>query len=483
MLIKRLLSSLCICLFVLGIYAQPIDKTCYFGFTYEVSQNPRWGFGEPVVTSVDPNSNAAKAGLKVGDIIMEINRKATYLRHYELLSSWLFDDTSRSVSFTIRNLNNSFKEIFISRYCRGVDGVTEEELADWFSLYNVQGNNKQSFVLPLVVSAHPDVDFSNYYTYNFVFKNKKTSELDDYIIHQIERNLNQKGLSRDTKDPDILIQFYYSYSPNQNYVPNEVAEETVGEWRFDASLNKMEKVPVAPRTDNINSSYIKGRIEFGFQFFENKYITEGKNTQIFDAHMTEYVVGNYSLESYCQIHLPLMLAVYPYQTPAEQVKYLVDFKEFYYTGLVFNRNDLKVIENVDDDSPAYKAGIRTGDEVLSVNNIPFGMNYYDTKSAYAAFMGATMQLRNSTAGFFNEQVGDFSYPWDDKKSGKISKEFRNKKYATGFSYLFSFGRFINSKPPRQLSFLIKRRGVIFIFYVTPEYRKSANLSNVNIDKN
>ncbi len=472
----RLFLSLLLSLIGCYASAQAYDQTCYFGFSFEISDNNAWGYGEPVITQVDPYSNAAKAGLKPGDIIMEVNGKATYLRHYDLIASWLFEDNSNEVKFTIRNLNNTFKEVPVSRYCRNSDAVTESELADWYSLYSVEGNNTRHFSLPMVVRAYSEVDFTDYYTYDFIFK-EKTTEIDDYIVHQIEKGLNRRGLTRDVNDPDILIQIYYSYEPNKNYRPDALSDSKIGEMRYDVDLQRMVKVPVDSAKTGADASNIKGSVHFGFQFFEKKYIQPGQLTQIWDVELQEYIAGDYSLQDYCQMHVPLMIAAYPYQSPTSEMKYSVDFKEYNYTGINFNRKDLCTIENVDKDSPAFAAGLREGDKVMSVNGIPFAHSAFDSKNAYADFVGETMAFRDISAGFYNDKVKDYSYPWYVDSYGKIGKEFRKKHYAAGMSYLFAFERYVNSKPSPELTFEIQRRGQAFSFKVVPQKRKSANLVN------
>ncbi len=471
----RLFLTLLLLLSIAILPAQDYDRTCYFGFSFEFSTNSRWGYGEPVITKVDPYSNAEKAGLKAGDIIMEVNGKATYLRHHELINSWIFDNSSREVSFTIRNLNNTFKEVRLSRYCRNTNAITEDELADWYSLYSVEGNNTQHFSIPMKVEAYSEVDFSDYYTYDFIFKNKKTTEMDDYIVHQIEKGLNRRGLSRNVNDPDILIQIYYSYDPNKDFDSSN--ESKIGQRRFDIDLQRMVVVPV-DTAKNPNLSAIKGFVDFGIQFFEKKYISPGKMTQIWNVELHENITGG-TFESYCQMHVPLMIDAYPYQVPTEKMNYSVDFKEYNYTGIIYSRDDLCTIDNVDEGSPAFLAGVRAGDKVIKVNGIPFANSEFESKSAYSDFVDETMAFRDVSAGFYNDKVKDVSYPWYEDSYSKVSKEFRKDKYKAGFSYLFSFEKYVNSKNTSEISFVVNRRGYLMTFKVQPEKKKSASLLNIN----
>ena len=105
------LISLLLLILTPNIESQNYDKNCYFGFTFEVSDRANWGYGELVITDVEPGSPAEAAGIKVDDIIMEINGKATYLRDNQTIAKWLFEDMyAPTVTFTIRNMNTYFKE-------------------------------------------------------------------------------------------------------------------------------------------------------------------------------------------------------------------------------------------------------------------------------------------------------------------------------------------------------------------------------------
>lgn len=136
------MKRLCFILFYLVLFgfslnAQGYDKNCYYGITFDISKNPNWGFGELVITDVEPNSPADKAGIKVNDIIMEINGKATYLRDNQTIASWLFDEPEPKVKFTIRNMSSYFKEYELNRLCVNVNSVSEKQLSEIYQFYSL----------------------------------------------------------------------------------------------------------------------------------------------------------------------------------------------------------------------------------------------------------------------------------------------------------------------------------------------------------
>ncbi|MFR9165878.1 MAG: PDZ domain-containing protein [Dysgonomonas sp.] len=263
-----LTTTLLVFSFILCVNAQLRERTCHFGITFEISNNPNWGYGEPVILTVEPNSPADIAGVRPGDIIMEINGSATYLRNYQTITSWLFDDTSDMAVFTIRNLSNYFREYELPRRCRSVKSMDEADLASAFSFYSIEDTQERAFVLPLKVTTNKNVDFSDYHTFDFIL-DPNAPQVDSYINKLLEDALKIKGLTRNTEDPDFFIQTYYSYQPNPKFNAYEknVDKRT---WRFDSENKQMVSLPILSG-DNPSAEYEGNFIlELGLRFFEKK---------------------------------------------------------------------------------------------------------------------------------------------------------------------------------------------------------------------
>ncbi len=50
-------------------------------------------------------------------------------------------------------------------------------------------------------------------------QDENAPEIDAYINRRLEQALSEKGLIRETEDPDFVIQTYYTYQPNPNFNP------------------------------------------------------------------------------------------------------------------------------------------------------------------------------------------------------------------------------------------------------------------------
>ena len=114
-------------------YAQSGSTVCRSGFAFEISNNPNWGNGEPVVVNITPGSPAEKAGLQLNDIILEVNSKGTYLKPHQTINGWMLDNDRNDIEISIRNLETDFKTITIDKDCKSRYGIDESKLATVFA--------------------------------------------------------------------------------------------------------------------------------------------------------------------------------------------------------------------------------------------------------------------------------------------------------------------------------------------------------------
>ncbi len=470
---KLFFITLLLAIFLPSINAQEYNKNCYFGFTFEVSENTNWGYGELVITGVEPNSPAEKAGIKVGDIIMEINGKATYLRDNQTIAKWLFGDMyAPTVTFTIRNMNTYFKEYTLYRKCVAINSVSEKELSNIFSFYSLENTNQRKFSLPLDVEPNKDVDFADYHTYDFYKDGKPVPAIDTEITALLDKELQAKGLVRDTSDPDFIVQAYYNYEPNTKFTGLNNPNYAPGTWRYDCNKQQMVLLPIFnPEEPNIESlgQYV---VEYGFSFYDRKYIDTRKLTQIWDCNMKDYLSSKYTLDEYVKFHTPLMLTQFPYSTPKNGIEYMVEFNKYNYTGIYFDANDLVTVKDVDMDSPAYRAGIRSGYTITKIDNRKFEHTKENLSEGYKRFISETMVYRDQATRFTNaEGFADCMF-WNVGYYPEVVKEFNKSYYFTHFSYLYDFEKYVNNKYENKIAIEAWDGMQLRKFTVTPEIRRS-----------
>lgn len=459
--------------FLLQGTAQIYDKNCYYGFTFETSQNPNWGNNELVITSIEPNSPAERSGIKVDDIIMEINGKATYLRDNQTIARWLFDEFDPEVKFTLRNLANSFKEYTFTRRCVALNSVSEQQLSTIYSFYSFENTNERNFVLPINLDVSAGVDYTYYHSFDFAKETSDTPPVDKYIKKLIEKALTERGLVRDTKDPDFIVQEYYSYVPNPRFTGlNENPSRANGTSRYDSDHHKPVLLPIFdPAKKNIEElgQYI---IEFGFSFYDRKNINPAKLTQIWDCNIKDYLSSNYSLEEYARLHIPLMMMQFPYQESKQNPTYTVNFNKYCYTGLYFDTEDLVTVKDVEEGSPAFIAGIRPGYVVKKINNKVFNHTKESLSEGYKNFITETMSLRDPQTKFTGANGYTDCMYWNLAYHAEITKAFEKPVYQTNFSYLYGFEKYIDNNISNKITIEAWDGVQLRIFHITPEIRHS-----------
>lgn len=451
-------------------------KLCDIGITFEISNNPSWGYGEPVVLTVEPFSPAAEAGVKVGDIIMEVNRTATYLRNYPTIAKWFFGASSPNVILTVRNVDTYFKEYEIQRDCKSMNALTEFHLADAYAFYSLEDTNERAFSLPLKVDPNLDVDFSDYRTFDFIKENSQVSDpgLDFYINSQIEKALTERGLVRNSNDPDIIVQTYYSYQSNMKHNTSQNSNRSTYSWRFDTEKQEMVKLPILSAEDPDAEARGQYILELGVRFFDKKLINKEKMTQIWDCRSREFLSENYDLQEYTRIHAPLLMMQYPYASQKKSAKYVVSKKGFNYTGLNFDSRDISQITDVDKGSPADRAGIRAGDRIIRIGDVKFNYSSQDLEKSYKRFIVESMPLRNPKTRFIDAKGFPDCMYWSINRYPEVAELFKKEAYYEPcFSYLYAFNQYVSgAKPPKVLDIEIKSQGKKRHVMVTPEIQRS-----------
>lgn len=459
--------------FLLESVAQIYDRNCYYGFTFETSKNPNWGNNELVITSVEPNSPAQASGIKVDDIIMEINGKATYLRDNQTIARWLFDEVDPEVRFTLRNLQESFKEYTFTRKCLALNSVSEQQLSTIFSFYSFENTNEWQFILPINLEVSPGIDYSEYRSFDFAQETGGAPAIDKQIKLSIEKALVAKGLVRDTKDPDFIVQEYYSHVPNPNFTGlNSNPSYAHGSWRYDISNQRRVLLPIldpAKQNAEVLGQYI---VEFGISFYDRKHIDQHKLTQIWDCSIKEYLSSNYNLDDYIRVHTQLMLMQYPYQQSKQNSKYTISANKYYYTGLHFDTENLTTIKDVDEHSPAFVAGIRPGYTIKKINNKVFNHTKESLSEGYKRFITDTNNMRDPKTLFTSADGYSECMYWNPAYYNDIAKAFEKPGYQANFAYLYGFEKYVNNNQGYKITIEAWDGIQLRIFHISPEIRES-----------
>ena len=472
---KKIALLCLLLLFFVNSQSQGYDKNCFYGISFDISENPNWGYGELVITAVEPYSPAEKAGIKVGDIIMEINGKATYLRDNQVIADLLFSGYNPTTKFTIRNMDTYFKEYELERKCINYNSVNEQQLSELFAEYSINDTSTRSFVLPLRVTPTPDADFADYHTYDFSTEKGGNQAINDNVNDLLEKALQAKGLVRDTEDPDIVVQTYYIRIPNLAFTGlNDNPSLAPKTWRYDVANKKMVALPIFDGRNKKAVSDAQYIMEFGFTLYDRKYLKEGELVQIWDCNLRDYLSSRYAVEDYVRFHTPLMLMQFPFSTKKQEATYTVSFNEYNYTGIYFDDENILLVKDIDENSPAYKAGIRVGYTIKSINNKPLLKTKKEQVLEYDDFIYETADLRNPDL-VFTDAGGTKQMPWNEFYKKDIQKVFGKKSSQTSFAYLYDFNDFVSSTQSNIVKIEAWDGKQIRRFVVLPERRKSITI--------
>lgn len=475
---RRLITYIFLSFALLQINAQYAPVVCREGFAFEISNNPNWGSGEPVIINITPGSPAERAGLKLNDIILEVNGKGTYLKPHRTIKQWMLDNDKGFIEISIRNLETEFKTIRIDKDCRSRLGIDESKLASVFAFYSLEDVQNRSFHIPMKITANPDAVFSDYNTFDFAPVDENAPDIDSRISAIFERMLTKRGLKRDTEDPDLIIQTFYSYQNNPEYKPSSLDEtmKSTYNWRFDIEGNRMVNLPLFSPTMVVNNSNVPYFLEFGYRFYDRKHIDPDKMVMVWECEVEELVKSNYDLESYLETSLPLILLKYPYPGNLNLATYELSFLKYNYTGISYNIDDISKVAYVDSNSPAADAGIQVGDNIKSIQGIKLNNNLKELTNSYRMFIGETMKLRNPKTKYKDTNGYDKCMFWEIGEYNSVYKALNKRDHRTAFSYLFNFNQYIDWNTPRTISIEVERDNQKIYFEIEPEIYKSAQIS-------
>ncbi len=462
-----------------SLVAQNGGTACSLGFTFEISDDKSWGYKEPVVVDITPGSPAERAGLKLNDIILSVNGNGTYLKSYQTIRSW-FDLQGNDMTIGIRNFEHSFKEVTIAKDCRHSTAITEAQLAPVFAFYSLEDVQDRRFLMPVKTKKNEEALFHNYRTFGFAPSDEATRALDERINAIFIRSLGKMGVQYSSDDPDFIIQTYYSYQTNPLF---KADSHTYGSyqpvWRFDTRNNRTVKVPLYNPSEAVRVDDIAYNLEFGYRFFDRKFMEPGEMTLIWESEVKERLNNHYNLADYLEMNLPLMLLKFPYMGNASFATYRVKYLKYNYTGIGYNMNDLKTVVAVDPGSPAAQAGIKPGDVVTNIQGQGFNHTSQSLTEGYRRFIAETMKLRDKNTRYTDSNGFKECMFWDVANYHAIAEALSdNRRYKAAFSYLFNFNQYIDWNTPLTINIEIERGGEMLSFAVTP---KRATSSHILVD--
>ena len=429
------------------------DKVCRTGFSYEISQSVNWGYGMPVVTEITPYSAAERAGMQLYDIIEQIDGISVLDISPEEIDILLNPANKQNVTLTIRSTFDSQRLVVLPKECKSVNAISESQLAQAFNMYSLETTYERDFVCPFTITVTNDsIDFSLFRTYAFADVDPANEELEHNINRIIRAEMQKKGFSADADNPDLLIQTFYYFDKNPDYVgPNPIKlKQSV--YRYDFTHSKMRQLPFLEITaSESEAAYL---LQFGIRIIDQKL---QKGRVLWECEANELLEEAFHLEKYAQIHVPLMCMQFPYVKNQKNIRFHVKTCVYNYTGINYDMEQLNRVISVDTNSPAYAAGIRAKDEIEDIEGQSLEYSVDEFTAAYRQFIMNTMNFRDASTRFTDCNGFKRCMYWDTFQYPEVNKAIHNPNNLTAFAYLYYFAPYINPTSNNAISFDIKRK--------------------------
>lgn len=434
---------------------------CRIGLEYQRFTSTTNATNRPIILSVEPFSPADAAGLKPGDFIETINGKSSsHLTDAEVNAMLL--STSGEVELEVSNFGYKKARRTLTPLCIDRNFLDESVIVDSFAFYSLEDASTRTITYPFVTVGDSETVYED--LHNFGFSPSVLSHAhseDSSIVDAITESLEQKGLTLNPNQADIVIDFYYTiaHAPSTNEGSEKPAVKTL---RYDFQNRALRSYPLLGKGANVKEApYI---LTFGINVFNDSIPGE----IIWSCEAVEFLSEELSIGEYARMAVPAMLLQFPAIRYNSDMQMRIVNKSHYYTGVVYDANDLSRVAQVAKGSPAEKAGILPGDLIIAINGKPMASSDELTQ-AYRRFLKETLFLRDESTLFTNrEGVHNCRY-WHVKNYEKIAKEINRKKYKTVFSYLFAFRPYIIGAPDgsENIYFDVNRKGVPMTIVVTP----------------
>lgn len=448
-----------------------LDIHPFVGLEYQMSYNYNWGADRPVVISVTPGSPAHRAGIREGDIIESVNgQNATYLPEIDFIRT-LETITPQGIELQVSNFGYNKRSVQLFPEYPSPHW-TEEKLARAFSMYSLEDQSEIKITYPLDTGKEWKSKFYGKETFAFVYGSDQNER--DLALRKTIRNiLEKKGLTYSEENPDLIIDFYYSVANNPKY-DKKVADKSVQmSLRYTPYTGDVTPYPFLP-LDGDPQAY-KQELTLGVRLHD--MTQEGK--LVWSCEASEFLTDSFSLDLYGELTLPIMFMQYPFVRYAFRPIVRVAQNRYLYTGITYHEKDLTLIESVDEQSPAFQAGIRKGDRIVQINRMNTG-SFDQMTSLYLAFVRDSYKYRNFHYPLRLRNAQSVSYFWNEYSNRSIRRMMRTPGYQSAMSYLFGFRPYVSSKKELsnagKVTFQIIRDQGLFEVEVWPELKENSYIT-------
>ena len=458
-----LLVILALCSFALTMQAQK----AYVGLEYQLSYNDNWGANRPVILTVYPNSPAAQTGLRSGDIIEAINGQETHTMPEEEMIRLLQSEGGASVDLLVSNFAYHRVERHLKPMAQPTGALTERDIARAFGMYSLEDESDILISYPISTGTEGKTDLINYETFGFVRTNKQHTNRDALIEQQITEALQALGLTYDQKNPDLLVDTYYSIVENSSYDASSARRSATVQTslRIDPKAHKLVELPILPVESD------KTLARFYLKFGITIYSGVNEHKMLWTSEAEELLSDDYLLTDYTALTVPVMLLQFPFTRYFNSLVVRFATHRYLSLGINYQANNISTIHSLSPHSPAAEAGLRAGDEIVAINGRHIG-TADELSKGYLAFVKKSMSCRTHERPFAIKDGPTNCRYWDAEDYARVAKLLDKDKYFGGFSYLFAFNPWITTAPRTGVTIDYLRDGVMQRVIVEPKLQEA-----------
>lgn len=437
--------------------AQKADRSssrCDVGLLYQISYQESWGDSHAVVVEVIPHSPAAQAGIRPGDVILEVEGRDTQKLSEEVITGLILDPTKDSVRLTMRRVGTPSAEVTISKTCIPSSVLTEDLLAEAFGMYSLEDVTSRRFTMPFIYTLPTQRDFMKYSSFSFADNETRVKPGARAIAEQ----LKLKGLKEMTQGGQLKVVYTASLEENPNYRPGSEANLDPGFKNYLASYRDGEYHIDHYPFLSINTPSFSGKYRMTTEI---QLIDSEDNTKVWSVTARELLNGQYDPDRYVTNFSYLMFANYPFVRYVMNPTYVLHRDQYLYTGVGYSMDNLRVISYIAPNSPAASAGLRVGDVVKSINGRPLDSSVDKMSSVYKNFLQKTWKYRAKSTVYPDDNGFRQCMYWDPMNYAEIASEFDKPAYLAAFSYLFAHNPYIISTGDKMAASGTQQASVIF----------------------
>lgn len=462
----------------------------YSGIEMELSSDGNY----LVITSLKTGSPADLMPFRVGDRIFMINEK--YVNEITDCTDFFLSNNEDWMSMSIRksggdssviNVPRVSVDLFSERYS------TEARLFGMLSPYQYVGfsnneyieNEKYDILEDLVqssenpqayyisgpvndylkfcsyslkenISKHAQVTtladdgkrLDEYSTYDFDFTSREDPLMEKTLLNDLEKQLIEIGLKRNTVSPDILIIIsFYSGQKDQFVPPQQIVSTRIQNY-FNWYWGYIP-VPVTESKTKEGQTISTFLTNINVKFLDANDLSDSELPPVIWSSSYSEVSPEKTFLSDCSKEIFKYLLLQFPRVEKENCENLV-INNYTFTGIIYDNDNLALIADVIPGSPAYEAGVKGGDAILKVNG-------------------------RKIAEQLSEQ--DPSIMWDKRADTKnalryifINSDFRNGNPAIVDPLTANFNGYKNPASG-PLIFEVRRGGKKMELSVKPEFNK------------